>query len=253
MAHGETHDDRFASADFDAFRSLAQDSRLSKYEKIGFPDHYREGREASIFQDIRSKLPVIDGGARRIVDIGPGCSDLPIMLMQHCAQHRHLLWLIDNAEMLDLLPSGEGVVKAAARFPECDDLIRTLAGSVDAVICYSVLQYVILDVPFYRFLDRALSLLAPGGRLLLGDVPNASMRKRFLSSEAGVEYHKAYMRTENPPVLNYNVLEHDSVDDSVVMGILLRARSQGFHAYVVPQPSELPMANRREDILIERP
>src|SRR5689334_7532847 len=47
---------RFENLTFEQFRRLALDARLSKYEKIGFPDSYREGLEALIFEDIRSKL-----------------------------------------------------------------------------------------------------------------------------------------------------------------------------------------------------
>ena len=253
MKDRETHDDRFVAVDFNAFKSLAKSNALSKYEKIGFPDHYRAGREAQIFDDILAKLPALNQDQRRVVDIGPGCSDLPQMLLNHCSERNHLLWLIDNEEMLALLPENKNVTKVAARFPECDALVSDLAGSVDVVICYSVMHYVILDVPFFRFLDRAMSLLAPGGRLLLGDLPNISMRKRFLESSSGQRFHKSYMQTTEPPVITYNVLEPDNIDDSVITSILLRARGQGFHSYVMPQPADLPMANRREDILIERP
>ena len=43
------------------------------------------------------------------------------------------------------------------------------------------------------------------------------------------------------------------IDDAVVFALLQRSRLAGFDAYVVPQDSALPMANRREDILIIRP
>jgi len=53
---------------FDDFRRLATDATLSPYEKIGFPDEYREGYEAAIFADIVAKLAPLDrrgpGGAR---------------------------------------------------------------------------------------------------------------------------------------------------------------------------------------------
>jgi len=38
-----------------------------------------------------------------------------------------------------------------------------------------------------------------------------------------------------------------------VLAVLAHARAAGMHAFVVPQASGLPMANRREDILIGRP
>jgi hypothetical protein len=34
---------------------------------------------------------------------------------------------------------------------------------------------------------------------------------------------------------------------------MMRARNQGFEAYLLPQGDGLPMANRREDILITKP
>jgi hypothetical protein len=38
-----------------------------------------------------------------------------------------------------------------------------------------------------------------------------------------------------------------------VFALLGRARAAGFDAYVVPQGAALPLANRREDVLITRP
>jgi hypothetical protein len=48
-------------------------------------------------------------------------------------------------------------------------------------------------------------------------------------------------------------IEHDQIDDAVVFALVQRARAAGFDAYVLPQDASLPMANRREDILIVRP
>ena len=33
---------------------MAQDKKLSRYEKFGFPDDYRAGKEMRIFEDIES-------------------------------------------------------------------------------------------------------------------------------------------------------------------------------------------------------
>jgi hypothetical protein len=98
-----------------------------------------------------------------------------------------------------------------------------------------------------------LSLLAPGGRCLVGDIPNISRRKRFFASEAGVRFHKAFMATEEAPQVEFNQLEPGQLDDAVLTGLLMRARAAGFDAWIVPQAPSLPMANRREDILVERP
>ena len=121
------------------------------------------------------------------------------------------------------------------------------------VLAYSVLSVVFADSNPFHFLDRAAALLRNGGHLLVGDIPNASKLRRFLASEAGVSYHKQYMRTEEPPPISAFDAPSDRIDDGVILGIVDRMRRRGFDAYIVPQSESLPLANRREDILIVRP
>ena len=155
--------------------------------------------------------------------------------------------------MLALLPEAPFIKKTAALYPNCPERIAALQGKVDAILCYSVLHYVLIDVAFFRFLDASLSLLAPGGQMLIGDIPNISKRKRFFASETGIRFHQKFMETTESPSAVFNQIEHDQIDDAVVFALLQRARSSGFDAYVLPQNPSLPMANRREDILITRP
>ena len=246
-------DRRFENLNFEDFRRLAGDASLSRYERIGFPDSYREGYEAAIFADIRGKLALLDARERTVVDIGSGCSDLPRLLIQHCREQSHKLWLIDSDEMLAQLPDGAGIHKIAAMYPQCPDFLEANRGGVDVILCYSVLHYVLVDVGFIRFLDRTLELLAPGGQLLLGDIPNISKRKRFFASAAGQRFHRDFTNTDEAMPVEFNQIEHDQIDDSIVLMIIHRARLAGFDAYVIPQARDLPMANRREDVLIIRP
>jgi hypothetical protein len=248
-----TPHERFSDLSFDAFRQLAGDGSLTPNERIGFPDEYRAGFEAAILADIRAKLPALDEDRKVVVDIGPGCAGLPLLLRELCAQHASELVFIDSLEMLQHHENGPGLRKVAARFPDCDGLIEDLVGRVDAVLVYSVLQYALIDVSPFDFVDAALQLLAPGGRLLVADLPNASMRKRFLASESGALHHARYTGTDEPPEVVFNRLERGQLDDGLALGLLSRARTAGFHAWIVPQAPSLPMANRREDILIERP
>lgn len=165
----------------------------------------------------------------------------------------HEVILMDGAEILEALPSDPRVRKVPAMFPKCPDVLRELAGTCDAVIVYSAFQYVFVEGNPYEFLDEALRLLAPGGELLLGDIPNVSMRKRFLASDNGRQFHRQYTKVDEDPEVAFNCAEPGLIDDGVVFGLLLRARMAGFHAYVMPQMAELPMANRREDVLFRRP
>ena len=96
--------DRFKNLTYEGFKELAGDQTLSRYEKIGFPNEYRQGKEQAIFQDILQKMPRLQEKGRVVLDIGCGCSELPSMFMDYCEQKEHQLILIDSAEMLELLP-----------------------------------------------------------------------------------------------------------------------------------------------------
>jgi SAM-dependent methyltransferase len=245
--------ERFAKLDFEAFRALARDSSLSKYERIGFPDSYRAGFEEKIFADILRKLPMLAATACTVVDIGSGSSDLARLLIAHCGERSHDLILIDSAEMLEHIPPAASFRTVAGQFPQCMPALSDVIDRVDVVLCYSVLHYVYVDTNPFEFLDGACSLLRPGGAMLIGDIPNISMRKRFFAGDAGIALHRAYTKSDEVPEVLFNVREPGRIDDSVVLGILARARASGFHAFVLPQAPDLPMANRREDILIVRP
>lgn len=245
---------RFDNLDFEAFRALAGDPSLSRHEKVGFPDSYRHGKEESIFRDVVAKLGSLQRHGARIIEVGPGCSQLPVMLAGRCAEKSSELIWVDSAEMLALLPDAPHVRKIAGRFPQALlPQLHQLAGSVDAILAYSVVQYVFAEGNIFHFLDTCLALLAHGGELLLGDLPNQTMRKRFFASPTGVATHQRHTGRDEPPEVHFNRLEPGQMDDGVVLALLARARAQGFHAWVMPQAVDLPMANRREDILIRRP
>jgi len=243
----------WSELDFDGFARLAGDPTLTKYEKIGFPDNYRCGFERAIFADILAKLPRLNDPDITVMDIGPGCSDLPHMILDHCQSRGDRAILIDSAEMLRELPDAPRVDKRAGRFPQCHDTLADLSGRVDVIICYSVLQYIYRDSNPFEFIDRSLDLLAAGGEFLIGDIPNLAMRRRFFSSDAGIAYHRNFTGTDAKPDVTLNLVSPGAIDDAVVLGLVNRARAAGADAFILPQPPTLPMANRREDILIRRP
>jgi hypothetical protein len=242
---------RFEILTYEDFRRMADDESLSPHEKIGFPNSYREGKEVAIFADITAKLSALQTPDRTVLDIGPGCSGLPHMLIDLCRRMESVLILVDSAEMLGQLPEEPFIRKLPGHFPD-EISLEEYAAAVDVVLVYSVLHYVFDEDGLWPFLDRALSLLASGGAMLLGDIPNASKRGRFFSSEAGIAFHRNFMGDDSLPDLG-PADGSAKIDDAVVLEILRRARAKGFDAYVGPQSDDLPMANRREDILIVRP
>lgn len=235
------------------FQRMALDPGLSPNEKIGFPDSYREGYESAIHADIRSKLGNLQRPGVLVLDIGPGCARLPRLMIADCEARGQSLVLVDSREMLAQLPDGSHVTKVAGFYPDCVDSLMPWAGRFDVIICYSVLHYVFVEASFWRFIDASLGMLAPGGQMLIGDIPNVSKRKRFFASSTGIRFHQEFMRTSAAPEVDFTAVESDKIDDAVILGIVMRVRAQGCDAYWLPQAPDLPMANRREDILIRKP
>jgi len=244
---------RFENLSYDDFRRMAQDESLSIYERIGFPDAYRKGKEELIFQDILAKLPLLSSQNKAVLDIGPGCSELPLMMIELCRKNDHTLVLIDSEEMLSRLPDAPFIKKIAGYYPHSQILFDQYRGKFDIILSYSVLHYIFAESNVWDFLDSSLELLGGGAEMLIGDIPNASKRKRFFSSPRGISFHQEFTGSQELPEVTFNQIERHRIDDAVVLSLLARARSEGCDAYLLPQRDDLPMANRREDILIRKP
>ena len=241
--------------DYEAFRQLARNPNLDIHQRIGYPTEYRQGREEEIFRDILGKLPVLGtGSGKTLIDIGPGCANLPRMMIHLCRERGHRVILVDCPEMLAQLPDVDGVTqKVSGAFPAAGDAIASLApAGVDAALAYGVLSVVYLDSNPFTFVDAFCGLLKPGGQGLIGDIPNMSKRRRFFASEAGRMFHRQFTGRDADPVADFNS-PASGIDDAVLAGLVQRAQLAGVDAYVVPQHPDLPMANRRDDLLLHRP
>jgi hypothetical protein len=245
--------DWFEPHKFSDFKVLASNSELSNYEKIGFPNSYRENFEKDIFKDLEMKLTNLSKKNLKIMDVGPGVSDLPRLLIEHSIVSNSQIFLIDSVEMLNQLPNHSNITKIFGSFPAVLEENTNFLKKLDVILMYSVIQYIAFEESLFKAFDLALELLAPKGQLLIGDIPNLSMRNRFFSSESGIEFHKKFMNTNQPPLVKQFEYPQNSFDDSMIFALLQRARNRGFHSYVLPQQENLPLANRREDILIVNP
>lgn len=222
---------RFDKLYFKDFAELALEEGLSKYNKIGFDDEYRRGYEGFIFEDVLKYLPQLHSTGKNIIDIGPGCSDLPFMLINHCKERGHGLTLVDSKEMLSHLPDYDFIRKVEGIFPEC---YADCASGYDVILAYSVLHHVFFEMNPFTFIDNALSLLNKGGALFIGDIPNNSKKKRNMNDHVEIDLNK------------------DVMEDGFLFGILQRYRNAGFETYLVPHDPRLPLKHTRDNILIVR-
>ena len=237
---------------FDDFREMAKNNKLKDYEKVGFLDTHRNEKEESIFFDIKNKLK-IDGKNKRIMDIGCGCSKPVRMLIDFARDNNHILYLVDSKEMLDNLPDESFIIKIPCEFPDGYEYSE-LYGKIDYIVYYSVIQLDFYYSNIFNFIDKSILLLKNNGRLLIGDIPNYSKKKRFLSSSNGVEFHQKWTgKNEHPDVKWNEVYETDiGLDDATIIAILLRYRTMACETYLLEQDEILPINNTREDILIKK-
>lgn len=223
---------------FEDFQDLAVNPTLTKNEKIDFPESYRRGYTKAILTDIIGKLGLTNTSHHVVCDIGCGCGDLALALISWTKKHKHRLLLVDSKEMLHQLPADRHVKTFPGKFPRVPALLKQYKQTCDAVLCYSVIQYVYAHGDIHLFIKKALTLLKPNGVLLLGDIPNEDKRNRFLKTPEGATFSSSSRRTSN------------KMHDGIVMQIVQRYRKLGFETYLLPQNANLPLANRREDIVM---
>ncbi len=246
-----TPSNNYEGITYESFKDRANNPSLSRYEKIGFPDAYREGKEINIFRDINSKLKLNREGIT-VLDIGCGCSDLADHMIDNAEAYNQTLLLNDSQEMLNLLPNKACIKKVPGKFPENFQDFKDYYGKIDVAVAYSVMHHVTMDSNPYNFIDKVLELLNYGGLFLIGDLQNLTKRNRFFQSKTGLDFHHVFTKTTDtpPPEATKFPDFYEKIDDGLIFGILQRYRSFGFETYLLPQAEDLPMANRREDLLI---
>lgn len=237
---------------FNDFKNMANNNNLKDYEKVGFADSHRGQNEENVFFDIKNKLK-IEGKNKKIMDIGCGCSKPVRMLIEFARENDHTLYLVDSKEMLDNLPDESFIVKIPKEFPTDYDY-SDFRGKIDYIVYYSVIHHVFYFSNMFNFIDQSLLLLNNGGCLLIGDIPNYSKKKRFLSSDKGVEFHQLWSGQNKCPDIKWNEAYKTDIglDDAAIISILLRYRAMGCETYLLEQDDGLPINNTREDILIKK-
>jgi len=182
-----------------------------------------------------------------LLEIGCGPGNLLVPLSGFCRTSAG----IDNAASLSRLRARFDSETEIHCYPG-DFLEMALPETTfDKIIIYSVMHCLSNREEVFRFISRALSLLKPGGRLLIGDLPNTSKKCRFMKSTAGKQIAKQWADlVKDVGVMVNPDNEVISFDDTVVLDLMAYIRNKGFDSFLLPQPIDLPFGGSREDILV---
>lgn len=209
--------------------------------------------EVMIVDDVKGKLglQVTDD----FLEIGCGTGNLliPISFMVKTTTG------IDHPAVIKKLKERSG--KIISHTYEDNFLDLQINSKYHKILIYSVMHCLGSQIEVMEFIDKAMNLLVPGGRLLIGDVPNADNKKRFLSSSTGSAFSEEWSRLIEHEHKSYKLLneklDHDdefpAFDDSFIIKIVEEVRAKGASCYILPQPPDLPFGHTREDILICKP
>lgn len=231
---------------FDIYGAIAE-KKLSSTSQNGRYS-LQEDAEKNIPSDVLSKLRLNPGD--HVLDIGCG-SGLNIDYMANIAEH---VTGCDHPNVIKRTADNiraENVTLLGGSF-----LDLQFSQKFDRILIYGVVSVLPDEKTVASFIDKALKLLKPSGRMLIGDIPNLEKRARFASSNRGKEFQKNWeqdsKKLDAGKDLEAFSEAEETVDfnDSVVMNLVLNLRRQGFHAYIVDQPQNLPFGNSREDILV---
>lgn len=236
---------------FDAYGEAAR--RLSKPTLISGRNSFQVEQEKHIVNDVFAKL--LPSPSDRLLEIGCGVG----VLLTPLAKLVKEAVGIDHPACIEkyvALGKPSNVRLIAGRWPEAG-----VDGQFDRILVYSVL-HILPDADTARsFIRACLDALAPGGRLMLGDIPNEDSIRRFKNSEFGKKFHAEYLKrtaslqedekTSRQRDIFANVDRHTPhLTDDFMLDLLTVTRKNGCESYIVPQPQELQFAYTREDILI---
>lgn len=243
------------------YEGLAQSSesaarRTGRYE-------LDEPLNANVWRDLWDKLKPCRGHS--VLDIGCGCGFLAEQLASEAQNLDIRVTFVDfpavierlKMELVDRSISLDSMAFVSGPFP---DDFPMQSGRFDRIVMYDSIQYT--ENP-NDMVDAAVQLLAPGGRFLIGDIPNLSRKGRFLSTPSGRRFEARYRGVALEEIAVY--ADHREfvrknaqanaypIDDDWVLDILRRYRDQGLDVYVLEQFDGLPFNRTREDLLIVSP
>ncbi|MDO6524960.1 class I SAM-dependent methyltransferase [Motilimonas sp. 1_MG-2023] len=223
---------------------------LNNHTQIAGRYAIQRDAEKNIVKDVIDKVDL--KSTDKLLEIGCGTGNLLIpmsFLVSHCVG-------IDHPNCLNKFTQRTSVDNITLFGGDFFTLPNTDLGMFDKIIIYSVLHCLPNEQSVIDFVDKALAILAPGGLMLIGDIPNQDTKQRFLNSKEGqafsVDWAKKMADSTVSEVPFETGIKSTEFNDEKLFSLVRRIRNQGAQAYIMPQPSNLPFGYTREDVVIRK-
>jgi cyclopropane fatty-acyl-phospholipid synthase-like methyltransferase len=201
-----------------------------------------------IFRDIRSKIDLKKND--KILDIG--CADCEIT--KYYKKYTPHIDAIDHKEIVKKCKKKYNFINFyEGSFLRANNFYNN---KYDKIVAYSVVSCLSNISEFHQFVKKAIRLLNPGGRLLIGDIPNVSKKNRFKKSPFFTKidsiWNKKKKIDKNSPFKDLSVDNRLlKLDDLKLIKIIKKYNSKNTEMYYLNQDN-LYLSNTRIDLLVKK-
>jgi|GEM_PF-835098 len=221
------------------------------------------GKAVDICADIETKLDMLAG--KKLLEIGCGYGELTKYMLELYKKYQHSVVMLDIEPVIDSIKKNfssylnEKIELINGVFPYESNLKETHKSFFDYIIVYSVIHYT--DNP-KAFVLNCIDYLAPGGKLLIADLPNENKRGRFLATEFGRKFEANWKEVSLDEIPNYpdhkayqksGLHNTPQISDVFICEVFQELRDKGLDIFLLPQSNKLPYHYTREDLLIVKP
>ena len=158
----------------DCINEILQNGRYTSQQEV----------EQFIPIDVINKLEINEDDSFLDIGCGLGLNLIPISKLVDIA------FACDHPNVIKILCDKD--LPSNISFYEGDFLTLKTNRSYTKILAYSVITTLPNEKTMFAFIDKALSLLEPHGRMLLGDIANIDKKSRFLSSKRGKLFQKKW-------------------------------------------------------------
>lgn len=237
-----------ATTPFDRFGEFV--SSANNLLEIAGRFSFQGDAEKHALHDIISKLALVPSDDLLEVGCGAGNLLIPLSFLVHSVTG------VDHQNLLNKLKVRLPIDSAHMTLVPENFLTANIKKTFSKILIYSVIHYLKDEKDLATFIKKVSTLLRPGGIMLIGDIPNADKKVRFLASKKGKEFSAAWQRqvksageVHTPKPADTSLIQ---VNDKVVDNMIHTLTAMGLSAQVVPQPESLPISHTREDVIAVR-